>query len=185
MLSSAIFSLGIPPTFTLTGSETNYYLERDAYERCYNRYLLANEGFSYTQEEGDDWSEWDADLATYESAFSTWLDNAVAAQEGGLPVPAPPSLPAPPTSVPWWVTAIKIAITVIKLVLLWDKKRKEAGSDTSELVHLIRQAMMLKDPSDPSKYIPILELLANTPLSIFINRSGEFQDAMYTMQPPE
>lgn len=182
MLSVSIYSLGVPPTFSLTGSEANYYLERDAYERCYNRYLLATEGFAFTQEESDDWTEWDTDLATYETTFSTWLDNAVSAQTDGLPVPAPPSLPAPPIGVPWWVTAIKLGIAVVKLLLLWDKKRKEAGSDTSELVHMLRQAMMLPHPTETGKFIPIMELLANTPLQILVNSSGEFQDFMYTAE---
>ena len=181
-----IFSLGAPPAFAKSVTDENYYLERDAYERCYNRYLLSAAGMSYQQSEADDWTAWTSDLSTWESAFGAWLDDAVEAQADGLPVPAPPTLPVPLPGIPWWVTAIQLAIQVFKVVHLWLKKKWEKGSDTTELVALLREALMLPDPETSGAYIPILELLANVPLEIIINKEGDFQDWLYTSgYPPE
>jgi hypothetical protein len=186
MIDVPIFSLGSPPTFIKVSTDANYYLERDAYERCYNRYLLSAAGASWQQAESADFSAWTSALNTYESEFSSWLDAAVEAQADGLPVPAPPTFPAPLPGIPWWITAIQIAITVIKVVWRYVRKRFEGGTDTSELVALLRDAMMLPDPENEGEYIPIMELLASVPLEIIINKEGQFQDWLFTSgYPPE
>ena len=93
MKSINIYSLGIPPAFSRTPTDANYWQERYAYERSYNLYLMSEEDIEFQQVEVSDHTASETELTTWLSSYNTWAENAIQQRKDDLPVPEAPAFP--------------------------------------------------------------------------------------------
>lgn len=181
MLESTVHSEGNPGTFDITDkNDPQYYIARFSHEMSVNFYNLETAGFVWRQSENSDFSSLITSFDTYAGLLETWFTTAVAASGNDLPIPAPPSVPAlPGSSLPQILIGILLRIG-IRVLVDWLRKKLDSGTDAKELTAVLRKAFI--GEIDSTEY-PLIELLADVPLEIILNKFGDFQDIVFGSRP--
>lgn len=176
MLTEAVYSLGDPGSFDLNPGDPMYWTERFSYECSKNLYNLSIEGFLWRQSETSDATTAENDITAYVADFASWLDNAVSAQEGGTPVPAPPAIPALIDFLSGEYVPLLLKLG-LSLLVKYLAKRFDSGTETGELADILKKGLIGTIGGTEYSFI---ELLQNTPLKIVISNKGEYEDIEYT-----
>jgi len=181
MIYVNVQSLGNPGSFDITDKDDPlYYIARAAHEESMQYYALQTTGFEYRQEEVSDVTTIQASLETYLSSFAAWLEDAVEAQAEGEEIDPLPTLPAIP-GLPYLQLILPIILRIGgRLLEIWLRKKLDGTTDTSELVGVLRKAL-LHNPGEATEF-PILEILAEEKTEIVINSTGSIED-MYWSNP--
>lgn len=184
MLRITVDSLGDPGTFDLTDKDDpQYYIARASHEVSMNFYNLETAGFDFIQNEDADFDALEEAYDTFVGNVATWFDTAVAESMDGDPISGVPAIPDITAILPWlgpegWmVFLVKIAID---LTLRWIRKKLDSNTDTKEITAVLRQALI--GEIDSTEY-PLLELLANIPLTVILDKHGDFNDLLYSGRP--
>lgn len=179
MLSQTVYSLGDPGTFDITDKDNpQYYVARLSHELSENLYNLQDAGFDFNQMVAADYSAFEDAYDTYMGLLATWFDTAVQDSMDGDPIAAVPTIPDITAIVPWlganpWLTfLVKVALD---MGIRWLRKKLDSDTDAKEITQVLRQALI--GEIDSTEY-PLIELLANKAVEIFITRAGDFQDIL-------
>lgn len=179
MLSQTIYSLGDPGTFDVTDkTDPQYYIARFSHEMSKNFSNLQTAGFDFNQQENSDFDAFEEAFDTYAATLSTWMDTAVQDSMDGDPIAGLPAIPDITAIVPWlgeyaWVTfLIKLAIDIF---VRWLRKKLDSDTDAKEIVQVLRQALIGEIDSEE---FPLIELLINKSVEVFLTRAGDFQDIL-------
>ncbi len=184
MLSQTIYSLGDPGTFDITDkTDPQYYIARFSHEMSKNFYDLQTAGFDFNQMENSDYAAFEDAFDTYRTTLATWFDTAVQDSMDGDPIAAVPAVPDLTALIPWlgsnpWVTfLLKVGLDI---AIRWLRKKLDSDTDAKEITQVLRQAFIGETGGDE---FPLMELFAEVPLQIIINRWGEFQDIVLGNTP--
>lgn len=179
MLTTTVYSLGDPGTFDITDkNDPQYYIARFSHEMSENYYNLQTQGFEFVQYEDSDYAAMENAFDTYVGLVSTWYDTAVQDSADGDPIASVPTFPDLTTLVPylgqnaWVMFLVKLAI---QMAIRWLRKKLDSDTDAKEITAVLRQGLL--KTIDSTEY-PIMELLANIPIEVIINKIGEFQDIL-------
>lgn len=174
MKTAVISSLGNPNSFDLI-DKTNplYYIARYSHEMSMNLYALSQASFQWEQGEVADYATEMAAWDVYSTSLEIWFTDAVAASDGGLPIPAPPSLPAlPGISLPSLIINIVLRVG-IKILINWLRKKLDPTNPAGEISQILERALLTGGGE------PLISLLAAVPLEIIVNHAGAFEDFLY------
>lgn len=186
MLKSTIYSLGNPGTFDISDKDDpQYYIARYAHEMSKNLYDLNQAGFEWRQHEQTDFASLETEFDTWFTAIATWFEDAVEDSMAGDPIAALPSVPdffpsyeAATGEVSIWWIIIKL---VIYFVLIKIRKGLESGTDTAEVVNILRRIFLRKNEAEEE--FSLIELLANIPTEVILSKGANFQDIILASQP--
>lgn len=178
MLSEAVYSLGNPGTFDVTDkTDPMYYVARYSHELSVNLYNLQQEGFQWRQEEDTEYDSLTTALDTYGADIADWFTSAVAASNDGLPIPAPPSIPALPGGpLPSIIISLLVRI-VVRILVDWLRKKLDPNTEAKEIAQMLKKIFLDADEES------LMYLLQSQPLEIMFSKYGDYQDFLYADQP--
>ena len=181
MKETNVVSLGDPGTFDITDkTDPMYYIARYAHEQSMNLRALEVGAFRWEQDEDSDITAIQTDLDAYAVLLDTWFFDAVAASEGGLPIPAPPTVPALPGKTIGQILLSLFIRIAIRIIINWLKKKLDSGTEAGEIAQVLKKGLI--GVAGGTEY-SFIELLQNTPLEIIINRKDDYQDITYESGP--
>lgn len=193
MKSFTPYSLGAPSAFNVSPTADNYNQERLAYELSYTLYSMSDVSYDFSQEESSDVSTVLATADTFVSDVGDWLTSAVAAQVAGTSVPAIPGIGALVAGLSPQSIMIFVAQIVIRFVLAWLAKKFDGSTETGELAALFEKGFFVEEGGErvsilerallseqvPGSFLSNLWLLANQPVEIMLNRTGEIESISF------
>ncbi len=184
MLSETVYSEGNPGTFDITDkTDPQYYIARFSHEMSENFYNLQTAGFDFNQMESSDYAAFEDAYDTYRDLIVSWFSTAIGESDSGDPISAVPALPDITSIVPWlgdnpWLTFL--VNLGIDLGLEWLRGKMASGTESSDVAQVLKQALI--GEIDSTEY-PLIELLANIPIEIILDRYGDLRDMTLTARP--
>lgn len=183
------YTLGVasPGTFTYVEGQTEY-TERLSHTILTILSDLSGSNARLPFTDNSEVAAIETDLSTTIAEVAAWLDSVdsvIQSNEetgGDLPIPAPPTVPAP-VGEPLWLRIVKMCIKLaIELVLWWLRNRKKntKNKDVTEFLDLFKAAFTYEwtDTEDVVHLVSVLKRVAEAN-EIQIN----FEDGRFVVYP--
>lgn len=186
---SAIYSLGLPPTFSKLETDANYYTERFSYECSMNLNNLMGQGFVFSQAESGDFSAFRAALSGWDADIENWYADAYAALEAGEEVPVPPDPPVVVESADGLPELIIwIGLELLKILLRNIGKPKDTSDglfveEDGEKKKILEIFGLSKDQN--GKFYSLLWALAKSKLRITLESAHGLESLEYEDSLPD